>query len=175
MSHEPLPVLDPDAYERTIQTRNYDSILGAFVGQILAFRGAMNAERVPVLAQVMIPDFYSGVFTAIDACILDRLMFPAEQSLPLDGSTLMHYYMTQWPGKDARDILCGVCNALYRVIGVSLQGYLGLYSKLYPDADPALFAALRSVLAEVMQVFTSTQCFIQNKPGYIEGPYPDAC
>lgn len=175
MSHELLPVLDPDAYERTIQTRDYATILTAFVGQILAFRGAMNAERTPVLAQVMIPDFYTGVFTAIDACILDRLMLPAEQVLSLDRSTLMQYYMVQWPGKDARDVLCGICNALYRVIGVSLQGYLGLYSNLYPDADPAPFATLRGVLADVMQVFTSTQCFIQNKPGYIEGPYPDEC
>jgi len=175
MTHQSLPVLDPAGYERTIQTRDYATILAAFVGQILAFRGAMNAERTLVLTQVMMPDFYTGVFTAIDACILDRLMLPAEPSLPLDGSTLMHYYMTQWPGTDARDVLCGVCNALYRVIGVSLQGYLDLYSRLSPDADLAPFAALRGVLADVIQVFTSTQCFIQNKPGYIEGPYPDAC
>jgi hypothetical protein len=46
-------MLDPGGYEQTIQTRDYGVILGAFVGQILAFRVALHAERAPALAQGM--------------------------------------------------------------------------------------------------------------------------
>ena len=155
-----LAPLDHVAYHDTIQTSDPTAILWAFVGQILAFHAVLATEYAHLLRQVTMPALFADLFSGMDPCLMDRLTLTPQQYLAMRRSTLIDYYTAQWPTWDARLIVAGVCNATYRLVGISLRGSLDIYVRVAGDADHVVLLPLHTALTTVMDVFTTIASII---------------
>lgn len=165
MNERRLPALDHVAYARTIQTNDPVAILWDFVGQLLAFHAVLTTAYAHLLPRVSRPTLFADLFSGMAGLLLDRLTLTPQEYLHLQRYTLVDHYTAQWSTRDGRLMVASVCNATYRLLGISFSGYLAMYVDGDGHADQAALMPLHAALTTVLQVVTSTQCWIQHKPG----------
>ena len=90
----------------------------------------------------------------------------------LEAAGVLDHYAVLWGEPDARFILTGLSNALYRLLSISVPGLLTLFMQHDPTLKNEALTALQQRLAVITQIITATQIHLQGSPGYIEGPVP---